>query len=150
MAQEAKVLRIDDEGEIRQMCTDFAEALHAKDIERIMSYYASDLVAFDMMPPLRFVGRDQYRKSWELGFEMMQGAWDFEQRDLNVQVSGDLAFCHALNHVRGKSKEGESVDAWMRWTSCLRKMNGNWQIVHEHNSVPIDMESDKPVWNLKP
>jgi ketosteroid isomerase-like protein len=150
MAQQAKVLQLNDESEIRQLFGEFTDAMRRKDIERIMSFYASDLVAFDMMPPLRFVGENQYRKSWEQGFDMMQGAWDFEQRDLNIQVSNDLAFCHALNHARGKLKDGENVDSWMRWTCCLRKIDGNWRIVHEHNSVPIDMESDKAVWNLKP
>ena len=150
MAQQAKVLPLGEESEIRQMFEEFEQAMRAKDIERIMSFYAPETVAFDMMPPLRFLGKDQYRKSWEKGFEMMQGDWDFEQRDLNVQVSGSLAFCHALNHARGTLKDGENVDTWMRWTCCLRKIDGNWQIVHEHNSVPIDMESEKAVWNLKP
>jgi ketosteroid isomerase-like protein len=134
----------------RQMIVDFTEAMRVKDIEKIMSYYAPDLVAFDIMPPLRFVGRDQYRKSWETGFNMMQGPWNFEQQNLNIQVSGDLAFCHALNHAAGKLNDGETTDGWMRWTCCLRKINGNWKIVHEHNSVPIDIESDKAMWNLKP
>ncbi|MCM2322365.1 MAG: nuclear transport factor 2 family protein [Oligoflexia bacterium] len=150
MAQQAQVLPLGEENEIRQLFVDFTRAMQAKDIERIMSYYASDLVAFDMMPPLRFVGRDQYRKSWEFGFSMMQGSWDFEQRDLKVHVSGDLAFCHALNHASGKLKDGDNMDGWMRWTCCLRKIDGKWKIVHEHNSVPIDMESNKALWKLEP
>jgi uncharacterized protein (TIGR02246 family) len=150
MAQQAKVLPLGEENEIRRVFAEFEEAMRAKDINRLMSFYATDLIAFDMIPPLRFIGRDQYKKSWEKGFDMMQGTWDFEQRDLNIQVSGDLAFCHALNHAIGKLKDGESMDSWMRWTCCLRKIDGRWQIVHEHNSVPIDMESEKAMWNLKP
>lgn len=148
--QQAQVLPLREETSIRQMLADFTLAMQAKDVERIMSYYAPDLVAFDLMPPLRFQGRDEYRKAWEIGLDMMKGPWTFEQRDLKVQVSGDLAFCHALNHAAGESRDGKSMDGWMRWTCCLRKVNGKWQIVHEHNSVPIDMESDKAEWNLKP
>jgi uncharacterized protein (TIGR02246 family) len=148
--QQAKVRSISEETAIRQMFKEFEQSMRSKNIERIMSFYASDLVAFDMMPPLRFVGRDQYRKSWEMGFDMMQGVWNFEQRDLNVRVSGDLAFCHAINHATGKLKNGESMDSWMRWTCCLQKIDGDWRIVHEHNSVPIDMESNQALWNLKP
>jgi ketosteroid isomerase-like protein len=150
MAQQARVLPLGEENEIRRMFAAFQDAMRTKDIERIMSFYASDVLAFDIMPPLRFAGIDQYRKPWELGFEMMQGPWDFDQRDLTIEVSGDLAFCHALNHAQGTLKDGESVDSWMRWTCCLRKSEGNWRIVHEHSSVPVDMESDQAVWNLKP
>lgn len=37
------------------------------------------------------------------------------------------------------------VDMWVRATSCLRKRNDGWKIVHEHASVPFDTETGTAV-----
>ncbi len=41
---------------IRQRVEDCAKALRAKDIDRVMSLYAPNIVSFDIVPPLRYVG----------------------------------------------------------------------------------------------
>jgi len=32
---------------------------------------------------------------------------------------------------------------WWRATVCYRKMDGEWKITHEHNSVSFDVKSGK-------
>jgi ketosteroid isomerase-like protein len=32
------------------------------------------------------------------------------------------------------------IDVWVRATTCFRKIDGEWIIVHEHASVPLYME----------
>jgi ketosteroid isomerase-like protein len=39
---------------------------------------------------------------------------------------------------------------WLRWTACFRKIDGNWLIVHDQVSVPVDPESGRALLNLEP
>jgi ketosteroid isomerase-like protein len=52
--------------------------------------------------------------------------------------------------IRGKSFDGNEVDVWSRSTACLRKIDGQWKIAHEHSSVPIDMVTGKGIMDLEP
>jgi ketosteroid isomerase-like protein len=71
------------------------------------------------------------------------GPVGYEIRDLIVTVGGDVAFCHSLNQLGGA--------LWFRSTIGLRKIGGEWQITHEHNSTPFYMDgSDKAALDLQP
>lgn len=40
---------------------------------------------------------------------------------------------------------------WVRATTCWRKVDGRWRVVHEHVSVPFYMDgSEKAAVDLKP
>ena len=45
-----------DEAQIRQVIDSFIQAVRAKDLNAIMSFYTSNVVAFDILPPLKFMG----------------------------------------------------------------------------------------------
>ncbi len=139
-----------DEAQIHQLMGDWAKAAKERDIDGIMACYAPDVVSFDMVPPLQCVGANAYRKNWELGFEMCEESGEFETRDLSLAVGGDVAFCHSLTRMNGTDAEGKAFDCWIRWTQCFRKIHGKWLIAHEHISVPIDMETNEGLMDLKP
>jgi PhnB protein len=42
--------------------------------------------------------------------------------------------------MTGTENDGENVDLWFRHTVGLRKADGRWRIVHEHESVPSYMD----------
>ena len=67
-----------DELEIRSAIADWARAVRAKDIEGATRHYASDVVAFDLMPPLQLHGIDAYRRRWLDWFASLDGPIDFE------------------------------------------------------------------------
>lgn len=138
-----------EEQRIRQAIDAFAQGVRSMDIEAIMACYAPDLVAFDMIPPLKFVGKESYRKSWEQGLTMMEGPITFELRDLHLSVGRDVAFGHSLNRMAFTSKDGEQ-GGWMRWTGGFQKIKGKWLVAHEHLSVPFDMNTGKALWDLTP
>jgi uncharacterized protein (TIGR02246 family) len=138
------------EAPIRQRVEDAVKALRAKDIDSVMSLYAPDLVSFDMTPPLRYVGADNKRRAWQGAFAAFPGPFDYEVRDLNVTTEGDLAFVHSLNHVSFTLASGHMTDMWLRWTACFRRFDGVWLVVHDHVSVPADLEHGRAVVNLTP
>jgi ketosteroid isomerase-like protein len=54
---------------------------------------------------------------------------------------------HAVATFRGFSAAGEelrSVDNRLTWVLRSRP-DGSWRIVHEHTSVPIALETSRPV-----
>jgi ketosteroid isomerase-like protein len=67
-----------EEAAIKRVIEGFVEALRAKDLDGVMSMYAPELVSFDIVPPLQYVGADAMRKRWEEAFSSVQGPIAFE------------------------------------------------------------------------
>ena len=139
-----------DEAEIQRLLDDGTRSIRDKNIEGVMSLYAQEVVSFDIVPPLRYIGADAFRKVWEEVFSSFQGPIDYEIHDLNITVGDDVAFTHSLNRISGTMNNGQKTDLWLRWTACFRKINGKWLIVHHQNSVPVDLETGRAVLDLKP
>jgi len=141
-----------NEAEIRALYDRWAKAFEARDIEGIMSVYAPGdaVIAYDVVPPLQYKGKDAYRKDYLEFLAQYGGAIHVEYRDMRILSSGDVGFIHALERFTGKLKNGQQTDLWLRATSGVRKINGKWLIVHDHVSVPIDFESGKALLDLKP
>jgi uncharacterized protein (TIGR02246 family) len=135
---------------IRHRVEDYAKAIHAKDINRVMSLYAPDIVSFDLNPPLRYAGADNKRRAWQEFFATYTGPVAYEVHELSVTADSELAFVHSLNHVKGTLASGQIADLWVRWTACFRRIDGVWLIVHDQVSVPADLEHGKAVLNLTP
>src|SRR5262249_27521067 len=130
-----------DEAGVRELIADWAAAVRAKDIDRALSHYAADVVAFDLAPPLQYVGREALRKSLATSFATFQGAVDYEIRNPHITVGHDVPLCRNLHRISGRRTNGPDTDVWMRATIRCRKMDGRWFIMHEHtSSVPFYMD----------
>ena len=139
-----------DEAAIKRVIEGFVEALRAKDLDGVMSMYAPEVVTFDVVPPLQYVGADAMRKRWEEAFSSLPGPIDYEIADLDITVGDDVAFAHSFNRLSGTMNNGQKIGNWLRWTACFRKIGGKWLIVHMQASVPVDLEHGKAVLDLKP
>ena len=135
---------------VRKRLDDWSAAFRRKDIDAVMAVFASDAVAFDIVPPLAYTGRGTYRKQWERLFASYEGPIGYEIRELSVTAGHDVAFSHSLNRISGTLKNGKTTGFWLRMTACWRKVDGQWLLEHEHVSVPVDLEKDKPVLDLVP
>ena len=139
-----------NEAEIRELIDGFVGAISDKDIDGVMSIYAPDLVAFDIVPPLQYESAEPFRKVWQGIFELFQDAIQYDIRDLRITSGDDVAFSHSFNRLNGTMKNGRKSNLWVRWTACFRKTNGTWRIAHVQVSVPVDLASGKAVLDLKP
>ena len=135
---------------IRQRVEDCAKALRARDIDGVMSLYASNLVSFDVGPPLRYSGTDNKRRAWQQFFAAFTGPIAYDFHELDVTTHDELAVVHSLNHVTGTVASGHVTDVWVRWTACFRRIDDVWLIVHDHVSIPADVEHGRAVLNLTP
>lgn len=138
-----------NEAAIRELIDGLVTAIRARNIDAVMASYATDLVAFDIVPPLQFVGARAYRKPWQDVFERFQ-TLDYEVRDLRITAGDDVAFSHSLNRIHGTMTDGQKTDLWLRSTACYRRIDGRWLIVHLQASVPADLATGNAVLDLKP
>ena len=139
-----------DELRIRKLMDEWVQALRTKDLEAIVSRQAPDVLSFDVVNPLQYVGIDETRRRAEAWLSSFQGPVGLEMRDLRVSVGDDVAFAHSLNRVSGRMANGGEIDMWLRSTMGLRKIDGTWTVTHQHSSVPFDGETGKASLDLKP
>jgi ketosteroid isomerase-like protein len=111
-----------------------------------MKLYVADesLFVFDVSPPRQYVGAKAYRKDWEDLFATFNGPVKVELTDLTIAADATLGFGHSIQHVTGTDAKGQKFDVTVRVTDGYRKIGGEWLIVHEHVSIPVDLGTLKP------
>jgi ketosteroid isomerase-like protein len=130
----------------------WVDATRDKDIDRLMSLYAPEIVYFDVVPPLQFAGLGSVRANFMRWFDTHRDSIGVEIRNLEVVGGkGDgVAFAHMLYRACGTLKTGRQVGYWVRATVGCRRTSDGWQISHEHISLPVDFESGRAAADLAP
>jgi len=136
----------DDEAAIRALEERFAAAFNAGDVDAMMKNYipGQNLVVFDVVPPRQHSGADAYRKAWVGFFAHFRDTPKIAINDLVISANDNLGFSHSIQHVTGTDTQGHLIDRTVRVTDGYRKIGGNWLIVLEHISVPVDLKTCKP------
>lgn len=138
------------QAEIRARVESWVRAVETGDVKKIMAHYAPDVVAFDAIIQLRFNGAEAYGKHWQACLEMCTNHMTFQIRDLDVAADGKLAFAHCLISCGAQDDSGQQKSSWMRMTTCYRKVDNEWLIVHEHISAPFDVQTSKALFDIQP
>jgi ketosteroid isomerase-like protein len=139
-----------DEADIRRRIDKLVQAVRAMDLEGVKWIYAPDLVSFDIEPPLQHLGAEAKWQNWANVFAAYEPPLGYETRDLTITAGGDVAFGRTLARISGTLKNGNRSDYWVRWTTCFRKIDGQWLIAHDQISVPMDVKTGKALRDLKP
>jgi uncharacterized protein (TIGR02246 family) len=141
-----------NEAQIRHALEQWTKAFEARDIRGLMSVYApgDEFTAYNVTPPLRYEGRDAYEKALQGFFEQFDKPLQVEMRDVKIVAGNDVAFVHGLERVSGTFKDGQKMAGWLRLTQCYRRIDGHWLAVHDHVSVPVDMQTGKGALDLEP
>jgi uncharacterized protein (TIGR02246 family) len=137
-----------ERGPIEQVLEAYGAAVHAKDVDAFVALYDEDVRVFDMWGQWSCDGADAWRGitvEWfgSLGSERVT----VELEDVQTIVGDGVAVAHALVTFKGLSAEGEELRAMNnRLTWALRKTgDGEWKVVHEHTSAPVDFETAKVI-----
>jgi ketosteroid isomerase-like protein len=103
------------QSELQALLDNRVEACRTKDIDRLMSLYSPDIVYFDCVPPLHFTGSDAVRRNFVRWFNEYEGEIGLEVHDLNVVISGDVAFARNLVLDKGNTHlENGSSSGYVR------------------------------------
>ena len=126
-----------DEAQLRDMIDQWRDAVRRKDIDALLQHYSPRLVSFDawgaLSNPLSV-----YREHWEACFNGHDGPLEFGHHDLQLTVGERVAFCHCIIELGGTMVDGTKHRFRGRGTICFEKVDGRWQVTHEHASAPFD------------
>jgi uncharacterized protein (TIGR02246 family) len=124
------------EAAIRALIEEWAEAVHAGDLDRVLADHTDDIVMFDVPPPNEVRGIEAYRETWPPFLERMKRGATFEIVSLDVTAGSDVAFATALLRCGSEAELSDDPELRLRLTVGLRKEGGRWVVSHEHHSFP--------------
>jgi ketosteroid isomerase-like protein len=93
------------------------------------------------MTPREFAGHKAIYDHWAVWSKLKDVKIDF--LELKVIGDGKLALARSVQHLTGRSVDGKPFDATFRQTDVWYKTNGQWKLIHEHASFPVDMKTGK-------
>lgn len=126
-----------DEDQIRELVQREIEGGTKQDIDITMSIYCNrpDVVLFESGPYV-MKGYDKIKAAWEGYFKAFKQA-DASISDLQVGASGDLGYAFALHNWKFTTHDGQVREDQHRVTHIYKKVDGQWCIIHENDSVPV-------------
>ena len=137
---------------IRNLEEKLAAAIAARNLDAIMQVYVPDetLFVFDVIPPRQYVGAKAYRKDWGDFLGSTKGPLKYHITDVAISAVGTISYGHSIQHLVATGVKGDPIDLTMRVTDVYRKIKGNWLIVQEHISVPVDLDTGTPDFSSRP
>jgi ketosteroid isomerase-like protein len=132
-----------DAASIRALFELAAAAFLHRDLDALMALYVHDnsLFVFDVTRQSpQHVGWDEYRAALAGLFAAIKDPTAFAMRDLQVTVAGDVAYAHSVQEWTAELVKAGTRHVAVRVTDVLRKIHGDWLIVQEHVSLPVDIE----------
>jgi len=112
-------------------------ALRQRDAVAANAVLDSHVVAFELAGPLQLppaqATDSALTQSW---LDSFNDGPRVTMEQLSIHADGSVAFCHSLNRLQGRRTDGQQVELMMRSTLGLRKLDGEWKIVHGHTSLP--------------
>jgi ketosteroid isomerase-like protein len=115
----------------------FQQAVAAKDLNRIMSFYADDAVLMPAAKPL-LTGKAAITNEWKelLAIPAFQNASKLAQ--VEVSASADLAYTRGSYETRLMGEDGKLVTEPGKWLSVWRKQpDGSWRVAIETYNTDI-------------
>jgi ketosteroid isomerase-like protein len=119
-----------DSATIRQIIEEWAKAVSSGDRPGILAHHSKQILMYDF--PAIERGIEAYDRTWDFFYKDPKGPISFVPSELSVTAGGEVAFATCLIHCDGTS--AGPLD--LRLTVGLRKIDGEWSILHEHHSVP--------------
>ncbi|ATO14146.1 hypothetical protein CO540_10205 [Micromonospora sp. WMMA2032] len=100
--------------DLRELIEERVAAVARRDAEALAAHQAADVLAFNVLPPLRLRGADQVAPQTRAWFDAYASGPGYEVRDLQVDADGDLGYCAFLYHVTGRLQAGMDVSMGTR------------------------------------
>ncbi len=117
-----------------------------KDMARSMTgaqstrHWAEDALWFDI-PAFASKGLQPALKMFDRVFSGFSSC-DVEILEEEVTINGDMGIVCSIQRVDIVLKNGEAKRVLVRQTDCFERLRGEWQLFHQHASVPAGGEWD--------
>ena len=80
------------DNEVRAILEEWAAATRLSRKDEILKHHSTDLVIFDVLPPMKYEGAEAYRRSWDEWQPDTQGEAVFNLVNLTITAGNDVAF----------------------------------------------------------
>jgi uncharacterized protein (TIGR02246 family) len=138
------------EREVRAVHQHWFDRTAAKDLDGLMTHIAEDIVSYEHIEPVQFIGLENVREACKRGLDASSGAVGWDVPYLKIVVRDDLAVAWGLNRMQAEQADGHMVDSWSRGTRVFEKRAGDWLMIHQHVSFPYDPETGQAKMDLRP
>jgi uncharacterized protein (TIGR02246 family) len=125
-----------NEAQIRALIERWAKAVREENRAAIRMDHDPDILMFDVPPPFLSRGLDAYMATWEMFFPSVEKPVTFDFRDVQITCGQDVAFATATGRCVNIDSNGKREPLEFRLTMGLRKIAGEWRVMHEHHSLP--------------
>ena len=123
-----------EEAAIRRTDADWLAAASARDLNRVLPFWADDAtIVTPGMPPI--VGKDAIRKYVSGAFATPGFSITWKTEKVEVSQSGDLAYSTGTDRISLNSPDGKSVTEENRGVAIWKKqVDGSWKVVLDMGS----------------
>ena len=126
--QEIQQAHAADEAAIRAASAAWSQAASAKDLDKVVSFYADDaLVLPDKAPAIR--GNENFRKDWAPLLALPGPGLSWQTSALEVARSGELAYETGKYNFVTTDKKGKPTDYKGKYLVIWKKQSdGSWKV----------------------
>lgn len=122
---------------IMNLSREWANSAATDNLEQTLSYWADDAVClFPGLPPIK--GKEEIRQMLK-GVAAIPGhEVNWEPKEAFVSISGDMAYVHAQNYIKGLDSLNNPVTTFNKSLEIWKKQaNGEWKcVVDMYNADP--------------
>lgn len=136
--------------EIRELFKTWFEASAGKDLDGAVAPISTDIVSYEHSMPLEVRDIEAMRAECKVGFDRAGDDFRWDIPDLKIIVRGDIAVTWGLNRMANYVDGVVKNEMWSRGTRIFRRIDGRWQMIHQHVSFPMDPASGKTRFDLVP
>ena len=132
--------------ELKSLFNVYKDAVFKKDAALFASIFDDHVHVFDLWQ-WTFEGLPAWRQMAEGWFELLgKETCEVEFGDIQVREAGDMGYASAAVKYTGISESGERLRSlFNRMTWVAGRKDGEWKIIHEHTSGPVDRETHKVI-----
>jgi ketosteroid isomerase-like protein len=116
------------------------------DMNKIIHYYAQDATVIDVFAPGIYKGRKQIFDGFQPQFANVK-SMDHKFVDLSVASDGTFACAAAKISFDTVMKDGSPFKMTLRELDAYKKIDGEWQIIQQHVSLPVDAKTNAAIYN---
>jgi ketosteroid isomerase-like protein len=132
--------------DIREITSIEKELASETDIDRVMPHYAEDAILIDIASPGWYEGRQQIYAAVQPQLAVLQSI-KYSMDEISIASDGHFACAAMQIHFDATKKDNTSLKLSIRQVDAFQKIGGNWRIIQQHVSVPVEQKSSTPIYD---
>lgn len=136
--------------QIKKVLDQYAQAVWNKDVAAFLELYDDTIQVYDAWGHWEYAGKEEFRTlplHWfnDLGSDRVKVNF----KDPQIHENGDLGSIWTEVNYAAFDEHNKLLHAMSnRLTMVLKKRSDDWKIIHEHTSIPVDMETGQGMFKI--